>query len=161
MTTALFAGSFDPIHNGHVDIIKRAARLYDKLTVAVTVNLAKKSLLSPEERMALIEEIVADLGLTNVEVDRIDGLRVAYVNEHGFTADVRSLRSTADFNYELPMAQGTACLYNVTETVVLFTDPAYSFLSSSMVREVACLGGDFSRWVPENVYAKVKEKYAE
>ncbi len=157
MRTAIFCGSFDPVHNGHLDIIKRAANIYDSLTVAVTVNLSKKSLFSPEERMELIRQLTADL--PNVKVDRIDGLRADYVNAHGFTADLRSLRNTADLNYEMPIAQGSAYLYNNTETVVLFTDPKWSFLSSTMVKEVASLGGDIRSWVPAIVYDKIMEKY--
>ena len=157
MRTAIFAGSFDPIHNGHLDIIRRAAKMYDEFTVAVTVNFSKKSLLTPEERVALIEELTADM--PNVKVVRIDGLRADYVNAHGFTADVRSLRNTADFNYEMPIAQGSAYLYNNTETVFLFTDPKWSFLSSTMIKEVASLGGDISEWVPANVLDTVTRKY--
>ena len=157
MRTALFAGSFDPIHNGHLDIIRRAAKMYDELTVAVTINFSKKTLLTPEERMTLIGELTADL--PNVKVVRIDGLRADYVNAQNFTADVRSLRNTADFNYEMPIAQGSAYLYNNTETVFLFTDPKWSFLSSTMIKEVASLGGDISEWVPANVLDKVTKKY--
>ena len=157
MRTAIFAGSFDPIHNGHLDIINRAAKMYDEFTVAVTVNFSKKSLLTPEERIALIEELTADM--PNVKVVRIDGLRADYVNAHNFTADVRSLRNTADFNYEMPIAQGSAYLYNNTETVFLFTDPKWSFLSSTMIKEVASLGGDISEWVPANVLDTVRQKY--
>ena len=157
MRTAIFAGSFDPIHNGHLDIIRRAAKMYDEFTVAATINFSKKSLLTPEERIALIEELTADM--PNVKVVRIDGLRADYVNAHSFTADVRSLRNTADFNYEMPIAQGSAYLYNNTETVFLFTDPKWSFLSSTMIKEVASLGGDISEWVPANVLDKVTKKY--
>lgn len=157
MRTALFAGSFDPIHNGHLDIISRAQKMYDELTIAVTVNLSKKSLFTPEERVALIEELTRDM--PNVKVTRIDGLRADYVNEQGFTADIRSLRNTADFNYEMPIAQGSAYLYNNTETVFLFTDPKWSFLSSTMIKEVASLGGDVRSWVPANVYRCILEKY--
>ena len=157
MRTALFAGSFDPIHNGHLDIIRRAAKMYDELTVAVTINFSKKTLLTPEERMTLIGELTADL--PNVKVVRIDGLRADYVNAQNFTADVRSLRNTADFNYEMPIAQGSAYLYNKTETVFLFTDPKWSFLSSTMIKEVASLGGDVSAWVPANVLDTILKKY--
>lgn len=157
MRTALFAGSFDPIHNGHLDIIRRARNMYDELTIAVTVNLSKKSLLTPEERVALIEELTADM--PNVKVVRIDGLRADYVNAQQFTADVRSLRNTADFNYEMPIAQGSAYLYNNTETVFLFTDPKWSFLSSTMIKEVASLGGDISAWVPANVLHSIQNKF--
>ena len=157
MKTAIFAGSFDPIHNGHLDIIRRAAKMYDAFTVAVTVNLSKNTLLSPQERIALIEELTAEL--PNVNVVRIDGLRAEYVNEKQFTADIRSLRNTADFNYEMPIAQGSAYLYNNTETVFLFTDPKWSFLSSTMIKEVASLGGDVSGWVPANVLNMIQKKY--
>ena len=157
MRTALFAGSFDPVHNGHLDIIRRAQKMYDELTIAVTVNLSKKSLFTPEERVTFIEELTADM--PNVKVVRIDGLRADYVNECAFTADVRSLRNTADFNYEMPIAQGSAYLYNNTETVFLFTDPKWSFLSSTMIKEVASLGGDISAWVPANVLHSILEKY--
>lgn len=157
MRTALFAGSFDPVHYGHLDIIERAAKMYDELTIAVTVNLSKKSLLTPEERVALIEELTADM--PNVRVVRIDGLRADYVNAQNFTADVRSLRNTADFNYEMPIAQGSAYLYNNTETVFLFTDPKWSFLSSTMIKEVASLGGDVSAWVPAIVLDTILKKY--
>lgn len=157
MKKALFAGSFDPVHYGHIDIIRRAAAMFDELVVAVTVNLAKKSLLTPEERKEMLEEITKDI--PNVRVDIISGLRAKYVNDSGIDYDVRSLRNTQDFNYEMPIAQGLTYLYNKADTVVLFTDPKYAFLSSSMVKEVASLGGDISQWVPENVLVKVLEKY--
>ena len=131
--------------------------MYDEFTVAVTVNFSKQSLLTPEERIALIEELTADM--PNVKVVRIDGLRADYVNDCRFTADVRSLRNTADFNYEMPIAQGSAYLYNNTETVFLFTDPKWSFLSSTMIKEVASLGGDIREWVPANVLDIVRQKY--
>lgn len=142
MTKALFAGSFDPVTKGHLDIIRRAAKLYDELVVAVTVNLAKTGMFTPEERMEMIRLATADL--PNVRVDRIDGLRADYVNENQFTVDIRSLRNTDDFNYEIAIAHLHATLYNNTETVFLMSDPALSYISSSMVRQVFSLGGDAS-----------------
>ena len=156
MKSAIFAGSFDPVHLGHMDIIRRAAFVFDELTVAITINPAKHAMFSPEERVGMISELVADI--PNVKVVRIDGLRADYINKYNFTADVRSLRNTADFNYEMPVAQGSAYLYNNTQTVFFFTDPKYSFLSSTMIKEVSGLGGDVSKWVTPNVLDKINEK---
>jgi len=150
MRTALISGSYDPIHLGHLNIIRRAAAMYDQVTVAVAVNLLKNSMFTLEERVKMVEDAVKDL--PNVKVDKIDGLRADYVNQRHFTADVRSLRNGTDLDYELPMAQAFSDLYQHTETVFLMTDPALSYISSSYVRQVLSLGGDVSKWVaPETL----------
>lgn len=142
MKRAIFTGSFDPIHLGHIDIIRRAAAICDELTVAVTVNLSKHSMYTFDQRVKMVLDACGDL--PNLKVTSINGLRAKYVNEHGFDVEVKSLRNTADLNYELPLAQMHAKLYNDTETIFLMTDPKYSFISSSSVREVFKLGGDVS-----------------
>lgn len=154
---ALYAGSFDPVTNGHLNIIERAAAMYDSLTVAVVVNPQKTGFFSIDERVRIIEEVTEHL--PNVHADRFSGLLADYVNENGFTAVVRGLRDTADFLNEFQMAQMNALLYTEgTETVFLMTDPACSFISSSLVREVASLGGDVSSLVHPMVAEKIKEK---
>lgn len=156
--TALYAGSFDPITNGHLNVIERASRLYDELTVAVVANPGKKPLFTLEERLDMLMEITSRFD--NVEVDSFDGLLANYVNEHGFTAIIRGLRATVDFENEIQMSQMNASLFNSdTETVFLMTDPAYSFISSSVVKEVASYGGNIDSFVPKTIARRLKEKY--
>lgn len=155
--TALFAGSFDPVTEGHLNIIERAAAMYDSLTVAVVVNPQKHSFFTVEERSAMIAELTGHL--PNVRVDCFSGLLADYVNEKGFTAVIRGLRDTADFVNEFQMAQMNARLYTKgTETVFLMSDPASSFISSSLVKEVASLGGDVSGLVNPLVFARIRDK---
>lgn len=154
---ALFTGSFDPLTSGHLDIITRAAKLYDKLVVGVIMNPQKKSLFTLEEREKMIGEVTAEL--PNVEVDHFSGLLADYINENGFNVIVRGLRSAVDFEYELQMAQMNARLCNDNvETVFLMTDPRYAFFSSSMAKEVHSLGGSIDGLVPEIVLKYMDDK---
>ncbi len=155
--TAVYAGSFDPITNGHLDIIKRAAKMYDILTVAVIANVSKKGFFTLEERVDIVRAVTAEI--PNVEVEYFSGLLADYVNERGFSAVIRGLRATTDFEYEIQMAQMNARLYTEgTEGVFLMTDPSYSFISSSLIKEVASLGGSVEGLVPEYTEIKIKEK---
>ena len=154
---ALIAGSFDPITNGHLNIISRAAGMFDSITVGVIVNNSKKSLFTLDERMDIVRHVTSELH--NVEVDSFSGLLADYVNDHGFQAVVRGLRATTDFEYEIQMAQMNARLYrHGTETVFLMADPSFSFISSSLIKEVASYGGDIRGLVPEYVRERLSEK---
>ena len=149
-TKALYTGSFDPLTNGHYNIIERASKLYDELTVGIIMNPAKKSLFSLQERKEMIEETMKPLG--NVRVDSFSGLLADYVNKN-----VRGLRSSMDFEYEIQMAQMNARLFNeAVETVFLMTDPQSSFISSSMVKEVHSLGGSIEGLVPDEILRSMK-----
>ena len=154
---ALFTGSFDPLTNGHLDIITRAANMYDQLVVGVIMNPQKKSLFTLDEREKMIREVTAHL--PNVEVDHFSGLLADFVNENKFDVIVRGLRGTTDFEYELTMAQMNARLFNDNvETVFLMTDPEYSFLSSSMAKEVHSLGGSIKGLIPDIILNYMDEK---
>lgn len=149
-TKALYTGSFDPLTNGHLNIIERAAKLYDELTIGIIVNPSKKAMFSLEERKGMIEETLQHLD--NVRVDCFSGLLANYVNLNGFNVVVRGLRAAMDFEYEIQMAQMNARLFDKqVETVFLMTDPGYSFISSSMIKEVYCLGGPIEGLVPETI----------
>lgn len=149
-TKALYTGSFDPLTNGHLNIIERAAKLYDELTIGVIVNPSKKSMFSLDERKRMIGETLSHL--KNVKVDCFSGLLADYVNQKGFNVVVRGLRAAMDFEYEIQMAQMNARLFNEqVETVFLMTDPKYSFISSSMIKEVHTLGGRIDGLVPDGI----------
>jgi pantetheine-phosphate adenylyltransferase len=152
---AVCPGSFDPVTHGHLDIIARAARLYDTVYVAVMINKSKQGLFSIEERIALIEEVTADLG--NVKVEAFHGLLVDFCKQRDIPAIVKGLRAVSDFDYELQMAQMNMGLTGV-ETLFVPTNPAYSFLSSSLVKEVAQWGGDISHLVPGPVLGALNAK---
>ena len=155
--TALYAGSFDPVTNGHLNIIERAAKMYDSLTVAIANNPQKTGLFSVDERVEIAREVTKHI--PNVKVDIFGGLIADYVNENGFTAYVRGLRAVNDFENELQMAQMNSHLFtDGTETVFLMTDPEYSFVSSSLIKEVAFLGGSVDGLVPGYVAKRIKEK---
>lgn len=154
---AVYAGSFDPVTNGHLNIIERAAGMYDELTVAIVVNPRKSGFFTVDERVEIMKEVTSHL--PNVTVDKFSGLLADYVNEKGFVAYVRGLRATTDFENELQMAQMNARLFTKdTETVFLMTDPKYSFISSSLIKEVASLGGSVDGLVPEYVASRINEK---
>jgi pantetheine-phosphate adenylyltransferase len=152
---AVCPGSFDPITNGHLDIIGRASRLYDEVYVAVMINKSKQGLFTVEERIALIEEVTAEYG--NVRVEAFHGLLVDFCKQRDIPAIVKGLRAVSDFDYELQMAQMNNGLSGV-ETLFVPTNPTYSFLSSSLVKEVAQWGGDVSHLVPEGVLAALHAK---
>ncbi|SHH09432.1 pantetheine-phosphate adenylyltransferase [Tepidibacter thalassicus] len=152
---AVYPGSFDPVTNGHLDIIKRASKLFDKLIVAVLYNPNKKSLFTFEERVELLKEAVKDLD--NVEVDSFSGLLIDYCNEKKVNAIIRGLRAVSDFEYELQMAQMNRQLNPEIETVILTTSTKYSFISSSLIKEVARFKGDISNLVPDVVLRKLNK----
>jgi pantetheine-phosphate adenylyltransferase len=149
---AVCPGSFDPVTNGHLDVIVRAARLFDEITVAVGVNPRKPGLFTVEERLEMLREVTKDL--PEVRVARVDGLLVDFCREHGIQAIVKGLRAVGDFDYELQMAQMNLRLAGI-ETVFVPTSPEYSFLSSSLVKEVATYGGDVSGLVPDHVLRRL------
>jgi pantetheine-phosphate adenylyltransferase len=148
-------GSFDPVTNGHVDVIERASRLYDEVTVAVLINTAKTGLFEVAERIEMLEEVTAELG--NVRVDSFQGLLVDYCRARDIPVVVKGLRAVSDFDYELQMAQMNNRLTG-TETLFVATNPEYSFLSSSLVKEVATWGGDVSGLVPDPVLARLRSR---
>ncbi len=157
MTTAVCPGSFDPITNGHLDIVTRASRHFDEVVVLVTGNPTKTSgLFSIDERAELIREVIAHL--PNVRVDSWGGLLVDYTSAHHITALVKGLRSSLDYEYELPMAQMNRRLTGV-DTYFLLTDEKYGYISSSLTKEVAKFGGDVTGLVPDSVREAMAEKY--
>lgn len=154
---ALYAGSFDPLTNGHLNIIERAAGIYDSLTVAIVVNPQKTCFFTVEERVEIAREVTKDI--PNIHIDRFSGLLADYVNDIGFDAVFRGLRATTDFENELQMAQMNARLFKGdTETIFLMTDPKYSFISSSLIKEVASLGGDVEGLVHPYVAERIRDK---
>ncbi len=154
MKTAIYAGSFDPLTNGHLDIIKRASKIFDKVIIVVSYNCNKQSFVPSEDRINLIKESVKDI--KNAEIDAFDGLTVDYAKKRGAEVLLRGLRSSVDFDYEKEMAQINFTLNKGIETVFLISAPEYSFVSSSAVREILKNGGDISKFVPEavNLYFK-------
>lgn len=156
-TKALYTGSFDPLTNGHYNIIERAAKLYDELTVGIIVNPSKKSMFTLEERELMIRETLE--GLPNVKVGNFSGLLADYVNDNDFNVVVRGLRAAMDFEYEIQMAQMNDRLFNEkVETVFLMTEPEYSFISSSMMKEVHSLGGSIEGLVPDEILKYMNDK---
>ena len=157
MKRAIYPGSFDPVTNGHVDIILRSSKIVDKLIVGVLNNSAKKSLCSVEERVSMLKELTKDL--PNVEVTSFDGLLVDYMREIDASIIVRGLRAVTDFEYELQIAQTNHIENTDIETIFLTTNLQYSYLSSTIVKEFASYGGDISKFVPEQFVDRIYEKY--
>jgi len=160
--SAVCPGSFDPVTHGHIDIVARAARMFDEVTVAVLVNHAKQGLFSVDERIDMLREALADeVGADSaVRVEAFEGLLVDFCRERGIGAIVKGLRAITDFDYELQMAQMNARLSGV-ETVFVPTSPEWSFLASSLVKEVAGHGGDVSGLVPAKVAARLRSRLQE
>lgn len=155
---AVCPGSFDPITNGHLDIIARASKLYDVVHVAVMINKSKQGLFTVDERIAMIREVTGEYG--NVVVESHHGLLVDFCKERDIPAIVKGLRAVSDFDYELQMAQMNNGLSGV-ETLFVPTNPTYSFLSSSLVKEVAAGGGDVSHLLPDTVHRALVRRLAE
>ncbi len=158
MSRAVCPGSFDPVTYGHLDIIGRAAGLFDEVVVAVGVNQSKSRLFSPEERLEMLTEACADL--PNVRVEGFTGLVTDFCSTVGAKSLVKGLRSSSDFDYELPMAHMNRALTAV-ETVFLPASTGQSFVSSSLVKEVAGLGGDIAAFLPPTVHARLLARLAE
>ena len=153
--TALCPGTFDPVTHGHIDIVERASRLFDTVVVAVVENPAKEALFAPEERVTMLKEAVG--GLKNVEVESFSGLLVDYAARRDARIIVKGLRAVSDFDYELQMAQMNHHLAGV-ETCFVPTSPKWSYLSSSLVKEIAGYGADVRGLVPVNVRERLREK---
>ncbi|MBI3205023.1 MAG: pantetheine-phosphate adenylyltransferase [Myxococcales bacterium] len=156
---AIYAGSFDPPTYGHLDLVERASNLFPRVVVAVGVHPTKTPLLSADERMALLTEIVAPYG--NVEVDSFQGLLIDYGQKMGARVLVRGLRAATDFEYELQIAHANSDLRPEIDTVFLPTRTNYGFISASLVREIASHGGDIARYAPPNVVAALKRHYGQ
>ena len=157
MRRAVCPGSFDPPTNGHLDIIGRAAGLFDEVIVAVMVNPSKKGLFTIDERLTMLSEIVEPY--PNIWVGSFDGLLVNFCRDHDVHAIVKGLRALADFDYELRMAQMNQKLSGV-DTLFMSTSPAYSFVSSSLVKEVAKYGGEVGHLLPPSVHRRLIERLA-
>lgn len=155
MKSAIYPGSFDPVTLGHMDIIKRAASLFDKLYVGVLINQNKKQLFTLEERLEILKEATKEI--PNVEVICFEGLLADYCKMNEIDGIIRGVRGGTDLDYELPMAQINLRLNPGAQTVFLVTNPEYSFISSSAVRELAAFGGDYKDMLPEAAYKAMKK----
>ena len=158
MKLAICPGSFDPVTLGHLDIITRASKLFDKVIVVVMSNAAKSPLFTQIERVELLQKAVAEAGITNVTVDCYDGLLADYARMRQATAIVKGLRAMSDFEYEFQMALTNRKMYPAAETVFLTTAAENLYLSSSLVKQVARLDGDISDFVPSCILPEIKEK---
>ncbi len=156
MKIAVIPGSFDPITNGHVDIIRRTAALFDKVYVGILRNSTKKPLFTVEERLELIKRVTADM--PNVEAESFDGLLVDYARSKGAGFIVKGLRAVSDFEYEFQMALANKSINPDIETFFIATSPTYSYLSSSIVKEIASYGGKISDFVPKEIENDILEK---
>lgn len=157
MRKVVCPGSFDPVTNGHLDIVARAAALFDEVTIVVAINQSKAGLFSVEERLELLAEVTHHWA--NVRLDSFEGLLVDYCRDRGIPAIVKGLRAVSDFDYELQMAQMNRQLAGV-ETLFVPTSATYSYLSSSLLKEVAAHGGDVAGLVPDVVAVRLRERLA-
>jgi len=158
MRLCLYPGSFDPITNGHLDVLERAAKLFDRVTVAVAISTTKNSLFSTEHRVELIRANLTDL--PNVDVVSFDGLLVEFARQQKAQAIIRGLRALSDFEFEFNMALMNRHLEPEVETIFVMPKEAYSYTSSSLVKQIAKLGGDIAHFVPANVAVALKEVLA-
>ena len=154
MKIAIYPGSFDPITNGHIDIINRASKLYDKLIIAVASNNSKKSLLSKKQRVDILEKSISN---NKIKIDSFEGLLVDYANKKNVYTIIRGLRTLSDFEYEFRMAIMNRNLNSSIETIFLMTDEKYSHISSSSIKEIYHLNGDIGPFVPDAVINKLNE----
>ena len=157
MRIAVYPGSFDPITNGHLDIIERASKIFDKVVVGVLKNKNKKPRFTAEERVMLIEKVTSRL--PNVSVASFDGLLVDFAREHSASVIIKGLRTVNDFEYEFQMALLNKTLDNDCETMFMMTNSKYSYISSSMVNELAGYNGDLAGLVPTDIIHYIKDKY--
>lgn len=157
MKIAIYPGSFDPITKGHLDVLKRAADIFDKVIIVVSINVNKKSFLPLEDRLLLIKESCKDL--KNVEIDSFDGLTIEYAKKKNANVLIRGLRAVSDFEYEMQLSQANSALCSDIHTVFLITKPKYNFISSGTVREIALMKGDVSKFVSEPVAKYLESKY--
>lgn len=157
MNKAFYPGSFDPVTYGHLDIIIRAARIFDDLTVSVLNNKEKSPLFSVEERVTILTEVTKDI--KNIHIDSFEGLLVDYAKQNNSSVIIRGLRAITDFDYELQMAQTNKKLFNDLDTVFLTTGLEYAYLSSHTVKQVASFGGDIKEFVPPYVAELLYQKY--
>lgn len=156
MRKAIYPGTFDPVTNGHLDLIERGAALFDELIVAVANNLEKTPLFTVEERMGMIEGLVGDF--PNVTVDSFRGLAVDYVRKRGYAVILRGLRTISDFEYEYQMALTNRSFANDVETVFVMPSQKYAFISSRLIKEAVALGGRVQEFVPKSVETQLRAK---
>ena len=156
--TAIYPGSFDPVTHGHLDVLKRALAIFDKVILGIAVNINKKSLFTAEERQEQLTALMADE--PRVEVDQFSGLLVDYTRRRGAGTIVRGLRAVADFEYEFQLALMNRTLAPTVDTTFLMTDQRYMYVSSSLVREVARFGGDITEFVPPPIADALHKKFA-
>ena len=154
---AVYPGGFDPITNGHLDIVRRASQMFDRVVVAVASSIDKHPLFDIDERIGMVQKAVA--GLRNVRVDRMDGLLVDYVRRKRATVIVRGLRAVSDFEFEFQLALMNRKLDSRIETIFLMTKDEYTFISSRLVKEISQLGGDVSEFVPRGVKRTLDQKF--
>jgi pantetheine-phosphate adenylyltransferase len=157
MRTAIYPGSFDPLTNGHLDVLQRATKLFGRVIVAIAKNESKSPLFSISERLALVKQAISNL--PNVEADSFDGLLVEYVARQKAQAIVRGLRAVSDFEFEFQMALMNRKLDENIETIFMMPKETYTFISSRIVKEIARLGGDVSSFVPPHVETALKKKF--